>query len=881
MADPRGPVSADRNRGEEGGSGRANAGVAGTDTLSSDGSLSTHEPGAEAKDIGGTGDIDLFARGTTVGRYVVLEKLGAGAMGVVYAAYDPELDRKIALKLLRPQEESPTLERRQARMVREAKAIARVSHPNVVAVHDVGVHEGQVFMAMEHLAGGTLRSWIAAKKRPWREVVQMFIAIGRGLAGAHAEGLIHRDFKPDNVLLDKNGVPKVVDFGLVRLSQSAADLATSGAIEVGTAHEPVAVAASLVAAGPAALTRTGALTGTPAYMAAEQFRGELVDARTDQFAFCVVLYEALYGERPFLGDNIIALADSVTIGRVKDAPKDSQVPGWLRRSLLRGLATARERRFATIDDLIALLANDPAKRTRIWAAGGATLVAAVVAVGLAHRMGSGERTMCKGGAAHLAGIWELGTGDSERKAAIHRAFAASGKSYAAQAYEGAARLLDRYATRWTGMYTEACEATHVRGEQSADVLDLRMTCLTERLGNARALSDVFAAADGKVVDNAVSAAAALPSLDRCADVAQLRALVKPPEGQATRTRVDHLRVELDKLIALRDSGQCARAIPKANALIADARALGYQPLLADTLYESGQMGLICGDMADTLQRFREAHAAASASRNDEVAAQASALIPLFAVNRLGQVLVAREWLEVARGDVARLGRETLADAMLAQAEGILALSEGAYDRAMTAADRSIDVTRRLLGPDDPLTITWEGNKGDWQETAGRLDEALRTDVQVIAHLERVLGRDHPRVAPFLSNEGTVLTLLGRHEEAEVACRRAIQIFRQSGADRENLEWALTALGRALLGQKRLSAAVVPLEEALAIRLDKHAPPTQIGETRFALARALLSRPGERRRALALGVSARGDYGDDKKAVAEIDAWLAQARASRI
>ena len=139
------------------------------------------------------------------------------------------------------------------------------------------------------------------------------------------------------------------------------------------------------------------------------------------------------------------------------------------------------------------------------------------------------------------------------------------------------------------MYTDACQATQVRGEQSAEVLDLRMACLNEHLGNARALSDVFAAADGKVVENAVSAAAALPPLDRCADVTLLRAVVKPPEDAATRKRVDDLRGELANLIALRDSGQCARAIPRAEALISNARRVGYQPLLADTLYESAQL----------------------------------------------------------------------------------------------------------------------------------------------------------------------------------------------------------------------------------------------------------------------------------------------------
>jgi tRNA A-37 threonylcarbamoyl transferase component Bud32 len=827
---------------------------------------------------------DLFARGSTVGRYLVLERLGAGAMGVVYAAYDPELDRKIALKLLLPtKQRAGDKSRREARMVREAKAIARVSNPNVVAIFDVGVHEGQVFMAMEHLSGGTLRDWMAPdKKRSWREILKLFIQIGHGLAGAHAEGLIHRDFKPDNVLLDKNGQPKIVDFGLVRLS--AAELEESGAhmrdigddLQSGTSS--IVTMAPEMLAGP--LTRTGALTGTPAYMAPEQFTGKRTDARTDQFAFCVALYEALFGERPFAGDTVLVLAQSVVDGRAKEPRKDSQVPGWVRRAVLRGIENDPDRRFAKLDDLIAVLANDPAKRTRAQMIGGAAVVLMLVAVWAAHRVGTGQRAMCTGGGERLAGIWESGPGISDRKAAIHRAFAASGKSYAEQAFTGVARLLDQYALRWTGMYTDACEATHVRGEQSAEVLDLRMTCLNERLRNARALSDVFAAADGKVVENAVSAAAALPSLDRCADVPALRAVVKPPEDAATRKRVDDLRGELANMVALRDSGQCARATPKADALISDVRAVGYQPLLAETLYESAQLGSSCGNIAETLQRLKDAHAAATVSRNDEVAAQASALIPSFAINRLGQPIVAREWLAVARPTVARLGRETLADAMLAQAEAMLAALEGAYGRTLAAADHSIDVTRRLLGADDPLTIQWEANKGDWQESAGRLDEALQTDLQVRAHFERVLGSEHPRVALVSNNEGEVLNLLGRYLEAEVAYERAVKLDRQSGVETDVLAWALTGLGRARLGQKRPGSAVAPLEEALGIRVAKHAPPAQLAETRFALARALWSRDADKPRALALGESARGDLGGDAKAAAEIDAWLASARTER-
>src|SRR5262245_19355591 len=205
-----------------------------------------------------------------------------GAMGVVYAAYDPDLDRKVALKLLRPDDAGARDEARQARLVREAKAIAKLSHPNVVSIFDVGVHDGRVFLAMEYLPGGTLRQWLAGERRGWRAIVARFIEVGRGLAAAHGEGLVHRDFKPDNVLLDKNGAPKIVDFGLVRVT--AGEGPDAEALPLAETVPPEK------SGGNTTLTRTGALTGTPAYMAPEQFLSGTVDARSDQFAFSVALY---------------------------------------------------------------------------------------------------------------------------------------------------------------------------------------------------------------------------------------------------------------------------------------------------------------------------------------------------------------------------------------------------------------------------------------------------------------------------------------------------------------------------------------------------------------------------------------------------------------
>jgi formylglycine-generating enzyme required for sulfatase activity len=327
--------------------------------------LTSHEDG------GSPGAAPLLDAGARVGRYLIIERVGSGAMGVVYGAYDPELDRKVALKLLKG-EHAGQDETARARLVREAKAMARLSHPNVIAVHDVGVFDGQVFLAMEFLGGGTLRSWLAARRRGSRELLAVFVAAGRGLMAAHAAGLVHRDFKPENVLLDREGRPRVVDFGLAREAKDDAEGAP--------APPPVAATSGTRLD---TLTRTGALMGTPAYMAPEQFMAEPTDERTDQFSFCVALYEALYGERPFTSESVFRLLNDVAEGRLQPVPDDREVPAWIRRAVLRGLKADPALRWPSMASLIAALEDDPAVRRRVWLLATAALVALVaIVVGL-------------------------------------------------------------------------------------------------------------------------------------------------------------------------------------------------------------------------------------------------------------------------------------------------------------------------------------------------------------------------------------------------------------------------------------------------------------------------------------------------------------------
>ncbi|MGZ6126186.1 MAG: protein kinase domain-containing protein [Myxococcales bacterium] len=293
----------------------------------------------------------------------MLEPLGAGGMGLVYSAYDAELDRKVALKILRPGTGGAPEELR-SRVQREAQALARLNHPNVTAVYEVGTFQGQVFIAMELVEGSTLREWLRENRRTVADVLEVFIQAALGLSAAHRAGVVHRDFKPDNVLVGKDGRIRVTDFGVARLEGRYGE-----AVNLPPGNSPAM----------APLTAPGAVMGTPAYMAPEQIEGKPADARADLFSFCVTLYEALHGERPFAGETLQEVRAEIAAGRVRPPSAAARVPSWLRRALLRGLTYDRGRRFDSMDELLIALAGDPPVRGRKIA-----LAVAALAIGVAY-----------------------------------------------------------------------------------------------------------------------------------------------------------------------------------------------------------------------------------------------------------------------------------------------------------------------------------------------------------------------------------------------------------------------------------------------------------------------------------------------------------------
>ena len=604
-------------------------------------------------------------RGGKIGRYVVIKELGAGGMGLVLAAYDPDLERKVALKILR--EDIRDGSAGAMRMRREAQAMARLSHPNVAQVYEVAEAEGRLFLAMEFIAGATLREWLTTPRR-WEEVLRVYGEAGQGLAAAHAAGLMHRDFKPENAMLAADGRVRVLDFGLSRLY--AAGEEPEGASRSGAVSLQV--------------TAAGTLLGTPAYMSPEQHdRGE-VDARSDQFSFCVALWEALYGQRPFAGETMLALARSVRTGEVVAPPAKSRVPAWVRRVLERGLAAERDRRWPTMQALLTALASDPQRARRRWLVAGAAVLAIGAAGYGAAALRAAESRMCGGAAEEMIGVW-----DADRRAAVERAVLATGVSYAERTLAATRGHLDVYAGRWQQIYAGSCEA-HRRGHLSPQLFDRRMACLRQRRSELMATAAVLEQTTRESIAQASEAARGLPAVTSCEDDARLLAAVAPPEDPQVAARVEAGRGRLARLQALERAGRNAEAFAEMPPLIAEADALGYVPLRAEVHLLYGKLSMHLGDLAG---RGRLEHALwlALESQVDAVAAEA-AILRIFHVG----------WIE--RQPREALALEPMAWALVRRIGSPPPLVALLYNNAATAWDELGEVQRAIETYEEGLAL---------------------------------------------------------------------------------------------------------------------------------------------------------------------------------
>jgi tetratricopeptide (TPR) repeat protein/tRNA A-37 threonylcarbamoyl transferase component Bud32 len=512
-----------------------------------------------------------------IGRFAILRKLGQGGMGVVYAAYDETLDRKVAIKVLRRGLADD--ERGRVRMLREAQALARLSHPNVVAVHEVGQWRDHDFVAMEFVSGRTLDAWLHERtaQRPWREVLGVLLQAGRGLAAAHARELVHRDFKPANVMVGDEGRVRVLDFGLARSVHERDDAAPVFELEQTLEHALVSQTASQTGSTSAfdhELTATGAVLGTPAYMAPEQHQGATATPLSDQFSFGVVLYEALYGERPFKGHSRAEYALHVCEGKI-EVPNGVGVPAWLRKAVLRTLAPNPADRWPSMDALLAELGRERGRGFKIGAlvAGFAALI-----VG-GYVLSPSEPAMCELGDEVLAGVW-----DDEQRGALEQAFADEPHVHAV-----IAARLDRQAEALQAARRDACEARWVRQEQSDAQLALRNQCLDQRTRELRATVGLLAAGTAQTREHAVELLDGLGDVAFCDQIDLLEEGAPAPKDAATAEQIAGLRDRVADAHALRLASELPQAWAIVDAITPEVEQLGYGPLAAELAYLRGRL----------------------------------------------------------------------------------------------------------------------------------------------------------------------------------------------------------------------------------------------------------------------------------------------------
>ena len=702
-----------------------------------------------------------LSQGVALGRYLVVRILGAGGMGRVYLAYDPQLDRRVAVKLLRDSRQEPA---HRARFIREAQAMARLSHPNVVSVLDVGSVNEQDFVAMEYVKGETLSSWLQRRSRRWPEVLKVFLAAGRGLAAAHDAGVVHRDFKPSNVLVGRDERVRVTDFGIARMVAPGQDRGSAiyDAVALGgpdviagsatCTEQPAGTRATVTKPADPELTRSGVVVGTPKYMAPEQHAGTVPDPRTDQFSFCVALYEALYHDHPFGGQTSAKLAAVITPTR-----NPRRVPPGVRKVLLRGLSATRGDRYPTMAALMADLEGGPKRRRRRTIL--AIVAAAIVAAGLlASLLYSATRAgqPCADAQRHLAGIW-----NDEVKLAIRQAFVATPTPYAADTWNRVETALDDHARSWVEMRAAACVSTHVEKLQSIEVLNLRIGCLDDKRERMRALVEVFGKADEVVVANAVMAVSHL-ELDSCANHEALTMRVKPPAA-ALRRRIDAVKEQLAQVDALRVAGKLDRALTIATAATATARAIDYRPLTGTAALALGRVhsGLEHGVAAEAA--LRDAAWAAEASGDDATAADA--WIALVYVLRFNHTDYSRAAAAARHADavVTRLGDDRRRVALLDELGG-LSVQRGHFDAAVDHFELSIELAERSPGDHQGVANTLVA-LSNALSFLGRSKQALAHLDRALAVSRRLLGTDHPRVTRLYHSMGLALSAHGDYEDA--------------------------------------------------------------------------------------------------------------------
>jgi serine/threonine protein kinase/tetratricopeptide (TPR) repeat protein len=772
--------------------------------------------------------------GRVIGRYTVLEALGAGATATVFSAYDAQLERIVALKVLRAQLAKSDIG---VRLFREAQAMARLRHPNVVTVYDVGTFGDRIYIAMEFVDGMTLRRWVQREPRPWREVLEVLKGAGRGLVAAHEAGLVHRDFKPDNVLVGSDGRVLVTDFGIARHDPSTSDASgesgprtgvrtvaeklesvrrdagtTAQAILGGAASEATSTTEtstlrSWSTSSSEPLTEEGAVLGTPGYIAPEHLFEGIDDARSDQFSFAVTMYVTLYGAHPFRFKNLMTYGEALQ--KPHQAPPTSAVPAWVHAVIERGLAQNPEQRFATIADLLAALERDPWKRRRRWAIGAGFAAAAIAMVGTYGRHVTELRTKSREGEALMAPTWNPAI---EQK--LRGSFERTDPKRGADLARTVVGKLTIFARDWTETHRLISEATLIRREQDVATMERRLRCLERGREQFAALTDILAEGETGTASHAVDAVYALtrPSTCRTSDAAAIPGLPADPALRVRSLAAEHA---IAQAVALQTAGANAQAERVIDQALPDVRAIPYPRAEAELLLIAAQAREDNGDKRASLDLHQSAFRAAERAADDVLAVRAAAgSAVLFAV-WLDNQQDSERWIMIAEAIADRAGANNAVRANVLASRIAVNLIYGHVDKNVELQSELIELLERLYGEDDSRVAKAISNRSVTYFRMHKPELAL-ADAKRGAELQsRLVGPNHPLLAAWYSNIGLYLADLNRWDEDKAVLVHALEL--QAGtAPGGATALIYVNLGEAELELGNVDAAVDILDKGMSL-----------------------------------------------------------------
>ncbi|HEY2745403.1 MAG TPA: serine/threonine-protein kinase [Polyangia bacterium] len=729
-----------------------------------------------------------------LGRYALLEMIGHGGMGVVWKAYDPLLDRKVALKLLASR----------GNVVVEAQAMARVQHPNVITVYDAGVQKAGTrelaYVAMELVEGRTLKAWLDAEPRSAEECLELFLLAGRGLLAAHDAGLVHRDFKPSNVLLGDDGRVRVSDFGLALVGGTGGSGSTSGSVERGPNGETATTT-----------TLLSPFAGTPRYMAPEQLHNLSADARADQFAFCVALYEAVFGAHPFTGDDAASVAElRARVLEPPTPPARSRLTARLAPAILRGLSAEPAARWPSMHELLAAL--EAARGTRgkrlVFGAVAVTVLAVVAAIG--WREAATPPRACVHAADALAGAW-----GPARRGPLATSFAALGDAVGGDVWPGVAATLDDWSARWRTLRIEACEADR-NGKLVSPTLTARRECLDRRLGELDGLVQTLDKPNRTVALYATRAAHGLTPPESCLSaLPPVDAKAAPPSLGANRDAVAKVRARIDRAAALRALGQPRPALDEAKAAAAAAGKIAWPPLSAEAELEVGRSELDVNATEPATDGFYRALWSAEAARDDGLRLEASMGLFKASLDASNYTLAGR-WNETDKAIARHLASDGTRAARLAFDDMRLALYKGETKRCVASGEEALALADKA-SPLSPLVVSVMINLARCESAPEREADAVAILKRALPMSEKINGRQSAQTASVLTELGIRARRAHRYDEAVADYREALAIReRMVGPDNPDCASVHNNIGNVLRDQKRYAEAKVEFERAIAI-----------------------------------------------------------------